>query len=75
MEADMDSTTLLDEQQAADWLGLSVRTLQAWRYYGRGPTYLKLGSRVKYALGDLEAFLEQSRRESPDGQATIHCEV
>jgi hypothetical protein len=36
------------------WL-LSPRTLEQWRWQGRGPRYLKIGGRVIYRLCDVEA--------------------
>jgi hypothetical protein len=40
---------------AKRWL-VSPRTLEQWRWQGRGPLYLKLGGRVVYRLADVEAF-------------------
>ena len=61
----MDETTkLVNEKEAAKFLGLSVRTLQAWRLQGKGPKWKKLGRAVRYALPDLEAFLEACTRTS-----------
>jgi hypothetical protein len=37
-----------NEVQAALFLGLSPRTLQAWRVRGGGPPYLKIGRVVRY---------------------------
>jgi hypothetical protein len=36
------------EMQAALFLGVSVRTLQAWRVRGGGPPYVKCGRAVRY---------------------------
>lgn len=36
---------LLRTQEAARFLGLSVRTLEKHRTYGTGPTYRKIGGR------------------------------
>ena len=41
-------------------LGISVRTLERWRWLGMGPRFIKVGGRVKYRLEDVEAF-EESR--------------
>ena len=49
----------LRTQEAARFLGLSERTLEKHRTYGTGPTYRKLGGRVVYAVGDLEAWAER----------------
>ena len=54
--------TLLDERAAASRLGLSPRTLQAWRVSGGGPVYRKVGRRVLYAVPDLAAFLDAGTR-------------
>lgn len=35
----------------------SVHTARTWRAQGRGPKFIKVGSRVKYRLVDLERFL------------------
>jgi hypothetical protein len=41
---------------------LSHRTLERWRWEGRGPRYLKMGGRVVYRLEDVEAYeVAQSR--------------
>jgi hypothetical protein len=51
-----DPDSALTENQAAEFLGLSVRTLQAWRVRGGGPRYCKLGRAVRYQRGELVAF-------------------
>jgi predicted site-specific integrase-resolvase len=59
---------LLDEKAAASRLGLSPRTLQAWRVSGGGPIYRKVGRRVRYAESDLFAFIEAgARRHTSEG--------
>lgn len=39
---------------AARWL-ISERTLEQWRWQGKGPRYLKIGARVIYPLAEIEA--------------------
>ena len=51
-----DPDSALSENQAADFLGLSVRTLQAWRFRGGGPCYVKIGRAVRYQRRELIAF-------------------
>ncbi|MFC7478427.1 helix-turn-helix transcriptional regulator [Dankookia sp. GCM10030260] len=41
---------------------LSPRTLERWRWLGKGPAYLKLGGRVAYRLEDVEAHETAQRR-------------
>jgi predicted DNA-binding transcriptional regulator AlpA len=56
---------LLDEDETADFLDLSPRTLQGLRVRGGGPDYIKIGSRaVRYRLSDLEEFIEDRRQSS-----------
>jgi hypothetical protein len=43
-------------KEAAGFLRISPRTLEKKRVYGSGPRFRKLGSRVVYALPDLEAW-------------------
>ncbi len=56
---------LLSEKQAADFLQLQPRALQAWRTRGGGPAYLRIGHRtVRYLPADLEAWLEERKYKS-----------
>lgn len=51
----------VDEKKAAEKLGVSVHTLRAWRFQGKGPVYTKLGRRVLYLPTDLDSYLESCR--------------
>ena len=55
---------LLSTTQAAEFLGLSTRTLEAWRQRGSPFPYVKLGSRCLYRRADLEVHLEANLRRS-----------
>ncbi len=57
-------TPLLNEKEAAQYLNISVKTLQFWRVAGGGPTFLKLGRLVRYEPASLENFIEQNRRQN-----------
>ena len=57
-------TRLRDEHAAADFLGVSVKTLRGWRCRGGGPAYRKLGAAVRYADEDLTEFVEAARRRN-----------
>lgn len=46
---------MTQEQLAARW-HLSPRTLEQWRWLGRGPRFLKIGARVLYDEAEIEAF-------------------
>jgi len=49
-------------RQAAERLGLSVFTLEAWRVRGGGPVYVKLGKAVRYSDQELDNFEKASER-------------
>jgi hypothetical protein len=49
---------------AAAYLQLSTRTLEAFRLRGGGPIYRKLGRRVVYRREDLDAWTEERVRTS-----------
>lgn len=54
----------LAEQQAAEYLGISVHSLRRWRVYGGGPRFLKMGSRVVYQIAELDAYQASCLRKS-----------
>ncbi len=55
---------VIPQTDAAKVLGVAVRTLERWRVEGRGPRFVKLGSRVGYRPEDLVAFVDAGRRQS-----------
>jgi predicted DNA-binding transcriptional regulator AlpA len=55
---------LLREEEAASFLDLSQRTLQAWRVRGCGPKFHKLGRSVRYRLEDVHAFVNENVHQS-----------
>ena len=61
----------LSTREAAEWLGLSPRTLDRYRVSGEGPVFHRFGSRVRYLLADIEAWASARRRvsTSDDGGA------
>lgn len=61
---------LLSCAEAADFLTLSMSTLNKYRVHGGGPRFLKLGRAVRYARSDLEAWIDQSRRASTSETAS-----
>jgi predicted DNA-binding transcriptional regulator AlpA len=50
------STRHLNQNQLAERWGISPRTLEHWRSAGKGPRFLRLGTRVAYRLEDVEDF-------------------
>lgn len=60
------NSTILDETQTAQKLGLSIKTLQSWRWRKIGPRYLKIGGAVRYAAEDIEEYLKSRAVETRD---------
>lgn len=60
-ERDAVARPYLDERELAERWGVSVRTLQDWRWRGTGPRFTKLGALVRYAVSDIEAYEEAGR--------------
>jgi len=59
---------LLTERQAADFLGVTARCLQAWRYRGGGPKFVRISSRcIRYRQSDLREWIE-ARLRSDTGE-------
>ena len=51
---------LLTNVQTAALLGLKPNTLEIWRVHGHGPVFRKLGRVVRYAEGDVLAWIDSS---------------
>lgn len=49
---------LMSEREVATYLGWSVKTLQSRRHQCKPPIYKKIGRTVRYALSDIEAFVD-----------------
>lgn len=51
---------ILPSHQAAEYLGVTVRTLSVWRCVGRyNIPFIKVGRLVKYRKSDLDTFLDR----------------
>ena len=57
----------LTNDEAAEFLRLSPRTLEKHRVTGGGPRYRKFGRRVLYAIDDLEAWASARCFEATSG--------
>lgn len=53
----------LDTRAAAEYVGMSSKTLEKLRWAGGGPAYYKLGG-IRYRLDDLDMWRESRRRIS-----------
>jgi hypothetical protein len=62
---DVDQELLTQAALARRWK-VSPRTLERWRWLGRGPQYMKVGGQVRYRSADVEAYeAEQLRSTCP----------
>jgi len=55
---------LLNEKEAANYLGLKVSTLRRWRWAGCGLKFHKIGSAVRYSPQEIQAFIKSGTRTS-----------
>ena len=64
----MDQELLTQAALAKRWK-VSPRTLERWRWLGRGPQYMKVGGRVVYRLEDIEAYEAKQLQATPASKA------
>ena len=53
----------LSAREVAEWLGVPVGTIYAWRYRSTGPASYKVGRHVRFRRDDVESWLEEQRCE------------
>lgn len=53
----MDNNDLLKPREAGAEIKTSEATLASWRCLGKGPKYVKLGGKIFYRRGDLQAYV------------------
>jgi len=58
------NTSLLTPDSLANRWNITSTTLSQWRWNGRGPRYIKLGSRVMYRAQDIEHFESLQLRQN-----------
>lgn len=67
------SFPLLTEDETAEGLNLSTRTLQRFRQQGGGPPYVRLGERrVAYVPADVQTWV-RSRVVASTSEATVRA--
>ena len=52
---------ILTEADTAQYIGMSRVWLRQARQHKRGPIYIKIGRTIRYAVPDLDKFLETHR--------------
>src|SRR5665647_2096667 len=61
---------LLTISEVAAIVRAPIATMRYWRYLGTGPRSFRLGRRVVYRVGDLQAWSETQASDSCAGAAT-----
>jgi hypothetical protein len=54
---------LLTEREALEILNCSRSKLATDRMNGLGPSFVRIGSAIRYTMADLEAYIQQNRVE------------
>jgi excisionase family DNA binding protein len=57
---------LIGVEELAEWLGVPIQTIYDWRLSGKAPRAHKIGKHLRFALSDVQAWLEE-RHESEGG--------
>ena len=52
----------LTQNDLAQRWRMSGRTLEAWRLFGQGPQFMRIGGKILYRICDIQAFEEQQLR-------------
>jgi predicted site-specific integrase-resolvase len=71
LEATGVSTRHLNQNELAERLNISPRTLERWRWRGEGPPFLKIGGRCVYRLEDIERYEAGRLRDSTTSQPSL----
>ena len=50
---------LLTVEELADYLGVPIATLYAWRYRGEGPPGFRVGRHLRYRRNDVEQWISR----------------
>jgi excisionase family DNA binding protein len=63
---------LLTVEELAEYLGVPVATLYAWRYHRQGPPGFRVGRHVRYRWADIEEWIGLRIEASQDYRSTSH---
>jgi excisionase family DNA binding protein len=53
---------LLTVQELANYLGVPVSTIYAWRYHGQGPPGFRVGRHLRYRDSDVQRWIRDRLR-------------
>src|SRR5262249_48025568 len=54
-----ESEGLLSQEEAAAKIGVKPPTMAAWRHFGKGPRFIKVGRSCFYRQSDIETWLDE----------------
>jgi hypothetical protein len=58
-QTDQDRAYLTEKHLAKRW-GISIDTLQRWRWRKVGPSYIKIGRHIRYSLKNIRDFEKET---------------
>jgi hypothetical protein len=64
--------SLLNEEEVSHQLRVTVACLRKWRLLRKGPRYVKVGNRVRYAPEDLTGWLATQPSGGTNPQERLH---
>lgn len=50
---------MYDQNEVAEMLGVSTKTLEYWRWKKIGPKFIKIGRLARYLESDVVAFIQE----------------
>ncbi|MFN8193679.1 MAG: helix-turn-helix domain-containing protein [Nocardioidaceae bacterium] len=57
---------LIEVEELAEYLGVPVQTIYDWRLSGRAPRAFKLGKHLRFAVSDVQAWLDDQHEPDSD---------
>jgi len=60
LEKNFDISNTIEVDELADRWGVSKKTIDNRRYRGQGPSYFKIGGKIKYDLDDVKRMENDS---------------
>ena len=61
----------MTQEQLADRWQISPRTLEQWRWLGKGPKFLKIGARVLYPDEEVESYEDERLCQNTSGPLPV----
>ena len=62
---------LITPTEVSELLSISPLTLRKWRWEGKGPQFIKAGSKVLYRIADIENWVNTQTRSSTSDTGVV----